>query len=104
MNKPGQRDEKDFRVAEVDLHPHLLARMGQRGVTREDIELTLKEGGEAADAKIGTLGKSLVFAYEAEWEGEFYLEKEVTVYYKRAQKGIILLTVKARYGQGFPRR
>jgi len=104
MNKPGQRDRKDFRVAEADLHPHLLARMRQRGVTREDIELTLKEGWEAADAKIGTLGKSLVFAYAAEWEGEFYLVKEVTVYYKRTEKGIILLTVKARYGQGFPRR
>lgn len=78
--------------------------MRQRGVTREEIELTLQEGWEAADAKIGTLGKSRVFAYEAEWEGESYLEKEVTVYYRRSEEGVILLTVKARYGQGFTRR
>jgi len=37
---------------------------------------------EASDAKSGTLGKVLVFPYEKEWEGQFYEEKEVTVYYK----------------------
>lgn len=104
MTEAGQSDREGFRVTEADLHPHLVARMRQRGASREEIELTLKEGWEAADAKAGTLGKSLVFAYEAEWEGEFYPEKEVTVYYKRTERGIILLTVKVRYGQGFPRR
>ena len=78
--------------------------MQQRGVTQEEIERTLNEGWEATDAKPGTFGKSMVFAYGAEWEGEFYPEKEVTVYYKRTDEGIVLLTVKARYGQGFPRR
>ncbi|MBM3130832.1 MAG: hypothetical protein FJ009_19670 [Chloroflexi bacterium] len=93
-----------FDVTDADLHPHLLARMSQRGVTREEIEQTLNQGWDAADAKMGTLGKTFVFAYEAEWEGEFYWEKEVTVYYKRTEAGIIWLTVKARYGQGFARR
>jgi hypothetical protein len=46
----------------------------------------------------------MVFPYEAEWEGKCYREKEVTVYYKKTDQGIILLTVKARYGQRFPRR
>jgi len=40
---------------------------------------------------------------KAEWEGQFYQEKEVTVYYKVTDEGLILLTAKARYGQGFPR-
>ena len=44
-----------------------------------------------------------MFPYEAEWEGQFYHEKEVTVYYKVTDEGLILLTAKARYGQGFPR-
>lgn len=39
---------------------------------------------------------------KAEWEGQFYQEKEVTVYYKVTDEGLILLTVKARYGQCFP--
>ncbi len=69
-----------------------------------EIEQTLNEGWEATDAKPGTSGKSLVFPYETDWEGQFYQEKEVTVYYKVIGEEIILLTVKARYGQGFPRR
>lgn len=55
------------------------------------------------DAKSGTLGRVMVFPYETEWERQFYQEKEVTVYYKVTDEGLILLTVKARYGQGFPR-
>ena len=94
----------DFRISEADLHPHLRARMRQRGVTQEEIEQTLNEGWRATDAKPGTLGKTMVFPYEQEWEGKLYLEKEVTVYYKKADDDIILLTAKARYGRGFPRR
>ena len=85
------------------MHSHLRARMHQRGMTHEEIERTLNEGREASDAKSGTLGRVMVFPYETEWEGQFYQEKEVTVYYKVTDKGLILLTVKARYGQGFPR-
>ncbi len=78
--------------------------MEQRGVTLEEIERTLNEGWDATDAKPGTFGKVMVFPYCAEWMGQFYEEKEVTVYYKQTQCGIILLTVKVRYGKGFPRR
>ena len=104
MDRPEQGGQEDFCLTEAGLHPHLRARMRQRGVTPEEIEQTLRQGWQATDVKPGTLGKSLVFAYEAEWEGQSYPEKEVTVYYKRASEGVILLTVKARYGQGFPRR
>ena len=93
-----------IRITDADLHPHLRARMHQRGISRKEIERTLNEGWEASDAKSGTLGKVLVFPYEKEWEGQFYEEKEVTVYYKLAAEGIILLTAIARYGKGFPRR
>ena len=99
----GDVEGKGFRITRADLHPHLQARMHQRGVTLEEIEQTLNEGWEVTDAKPGTLGKVMVFRYEAEWEGQFYPEKEVTVYYKVAGEEVILLTVKARYGQGFPR-
>ena len=92
-----------IRITQADLHPHLWARMHQRGITLEEIEQTLNEGWEATDAKPGTLGRVMVFRYEAEWEGQFYQEKEVTVYYKVTDEGLILLTAKARYGQGFPR-
>lgn len=72
-----------FHLTDTDLHPHLRARMAQRGVTAEEIERTLIDGWQATDARPGTLGKVFIFSYEAEWEGEYYREKQVTVYYKR---------------------
>jgi hypothetical protein len=74
--------KRKIRVTEEDIHPHLRARMHQRGISREEIERTLNEGWEASDARPGTLGKVLVFPYREEWGGQFYEEKEVTVYYK----------------------
>ena len=38
-----------------------------------------------------------------EWEGKYFEEKEVSVYYKMISQEVILLTVKARYGKNFPR-
>lgn len=78
--------------------------MAQRGITRAEIERALDEGWNADDTKPGLLGKTLVVTYQAEWEGKFYEEKEVSVYYKRMREQIIVLTVKARYGRAFPRK
>jgi len=33
-----------IRITQADLHPHLWARMHQRGITLEEIEQTLNEG------------------------------------------------------------
>ncbi len=77
--------------------------MHQRGVASAQIERTLNEGWEAKDAKPGTRGKVLVFPYQKEWEGQFFEEKEITVYYKTVGEEVMILTVKARYGKGFPR-
>ena len=91
------------RISESDLHPHLKARMEQRGVTLEELERTLDEGWSATDVRPGTFGKTFVFSYAREWEGSRYAEKEVTVYYKTVRAGLVVLTVKARYGDGFAR-
>ena len=64
----------------------------------------IDDGWQAADAKQGTLGKVLVFPYAAEWEAQFYREKEVTVCYKVIGEAVVLLTLKARYGQSFQSR
>ena len=88
-------------IAERDLHPHLKARMAQRGVTPEEIERTVNEGRPAKDAKPGTVGKVLVFPYNAEWEGRLHEKKEVAVYYRIEGESVVVLTVKARYGREF---
>jgi len=68
-----------------------------------EVQRALNEGWEAIDAKPGTFGKVMVFPFNAEWEGRFHEQKEVTVYCKETDQGLVLLTVKARYGRGFPR-
>ena len=104
MSKQSREDSSEIQITEEDLHPHLTARMLQRGVTLEEIERTLNNGWEASDAKHGTLGKVMAFPYHQEWEGRSYEEKEVTVYYKIVDDHIVLLTAKTRYGKGFSQR
>jgi len=91
------------KLVPADFHPHLKARMTQRGVTKEEIEKALKDGWQADDAKPGTEGKVFVFPYNAKWEDKHFAEKEVTVYYKSVPGKFMLLTVKARYGMAFPK-
>jgi len=88
-------------IRESDIHQHLKSRMEQRGVSLNEIEITLNEGFDATDAKEGICGKVHIFEYNALWEGTYFEEKEVTVYYKYKDKELILLTAKARYGKNF---
>jgi hypothetical protein len=93
--------DQEIKIKESDLHPHIRARMLQRGISIKEIEETLSRGWDAADAVEGTTGKVAVFTYNAEWEGNFFEEKEVTVYYKYKGEQFILLSAKARYGKNF---
>jgi len=93
-----------IRLPDDAFHAHLVARMQQRGISREEIETTLNSGWPADDAKPGTLGKAWIFPYNADWEGQQYPEKEVTVYYRIRGVGFVVLTAKARYGVSFPRK
>jgi len=77
--------------------------MEQRGVSLDEIERTVNEGWDASDAKERTTGRVFVFPYNSDWEGQYFEEKEVTVYYRYKDDRIILLTVKARYGGNFVR-
>jgi hypothetical protein len=52
-----------IKLMSSDFHPHLKARMLERGVTEEEVERTMEEGWEADDAKAGTTGKVFVFPY-----------------------------------------
>ena len=90
---------KKKEIGDKDIHQHIFARMQQRGVTKDEIQIVLNEGWDAKDCKSGTCGKVMNFQYQMEWEGKFFEEKEVTVYYKVREEMLVLLTVKARYGQ-----
>ncbi len=90
-----------IKLTTPDIHHHLEMRMRQRGITLNEIAETVNTGWAVEDAKEGTLGKTLIFQYNALWEGKLYEQKEVTVYYKYKDERIILLTAMARYGSGF---
>ena len=60
-----------IKISDADLHPHLRARMAQRGITLEEIERVLEEGWEAKDAKSGTTGKVFVFPFNQVWEARY---------------------------------
>jgi hypothetical protein len=49
-----------FKITEKDIHSHLKARMIQRGVSKEEIELTLNSGKDVRYSKPGTFGKVYV--------------------------------------------
>lgn len=70
----------NIKITKEHIHPHLQARMNQRGIIIEEIEKVLNGGRDVQDAKHGTKGKVLVVPYAAEWEGRFFPEKEITVY------------------------
>lgn len=94
--------DKQIKLSEIDLHAHLKRRMAQRGITLPELEQAINFGWDAPSAKPGTMGKVLVIPYKAEWQGQLYDQKEVTVYYKLLDdETLILLTVLARYGYGF---
>lgn len=94
----------EIKITESDIHLHIKTRMLQRGISMAEIETTLNKGWDADDAVEGTIGKVFVFPYNSEWEGKFFEEKEVTVYYKYKGAKFILLTAKARYGKQFLRK
>ena len=77
--------------------------MRQRGVTEAQVALVLAIGWFGNDARPGSHVKVMVFPFDAIWEGRFYEEQEVAVYFREANLEVTLLTVKCRYGKGFPR-
>ena len=72
MSAAEQFNPDTFQINQSDLHPHLRARMVQRGITFDELQQVLLRGWEASDCRSGTLGKVLVLSYMSDWEGEHY--------------------------------
>ena len=64
-------------IKESDIHHHLQMRMQQRGVSLNEIEITMNEGWEAVDGKEGTIGKVFVFPYNNYWAGSYFEEIDI---------------------------
>ena len=59
---------------QVVLHPHAMARLGERGVREEEVKTAVLEG-ERVPAKFGRVGFRRYFQYGKLWRGKTYATK-----------------------------
>lgn len=82
---------------EIRIENHTLEQAEERGVSRDEIVETLRDG-VPFTAKYGRVGKSKVFPFRKEWRGKYKEEKKVEVIYTIEEDTIITVTVYAYYG------
>lgn len=81
----------------VQLHPHALARMQERGASREEVEATVRQG-EVFTAKLGRSGFRKNFTFDGVWNNRRYRNKQIEAYAVREQDGTYLvITVLVKY-------
>ncbi len=83
-------------MKEIIFTKHSKDRMIKRGVKKEEILKTLKEG-DCRDAKFGRFESLRDFNYNSKWKGKFYKKKQVVVIFKEEDENIVIITVYAFY-------
>lgn len=81
----------------IRIENHTLEQAEERGVSRDEIVETLKNG-VPFTAKYGRIGKFKVFPFGKVWRGKYKAEKKVEVIYTIEKDSIITVTVYAYYG------
>lgn len=81
----------------IRIENHTLEQAEERGVSRDEIVETLKNG-IPFTAKYGRMGKFKVFPFGKEWRRKYKEEKKVEVIYTIEGDSIITVTVYAYYG------
>ena len=66
-------------LVKVNIHPHALARIKERGCTRADVEYTVKHG-LSSPAKYGRTRFTHTFAYNRKWLDKVYMHKTVEAF------------------------
>lgn len=79
----------------VRFHPHALARIEERGTSKEEVELTVQEG-EQFPAKFGRTGFRRNFVYEKKWRDKIYQTKQVEAY-AVDEEGWLVITVVVKF-------
>ena len=81
---------------DIQIHPHALERMAERGATQADVWETVATG-TAADAKFGRRSFTQQFPFGGRWNGVVYATKEVEVIAKQEATGWLVVTAIVRY-------
>lgn len=65
---------------QIQIEPHTIQRIKERGATEEEVIDTLQHGNNIL-GKSGRFGKSKVFIFKSIYKGKYYEEKKLEVYY-----------------------
>lgn len=76
----------------IKFSQHALDNMGDRGASKEDIELAIRTG-ECFPAKKGRLCFRKNFSYNAMWKGKFYQVKQVMPIVAEEPERLVVVTV-----------
>jgi len=81
---------------EVILHEHIKTRLIERGVSEEEVVLTVLTG-ESFPVQFGRVAFRRNFVFEDFWKGKYYRTKQVEVYAVRENEDWIGITVISKY-------
>jgi len=84
-------------MSRVRIISHARVRAEDRGVSESEIKQPLL-GGTEFKAKAGRKAKEKIFCYNRKWLGIEYEQKKVQVIYLETSEEIVVITVKAFYG------
>jgi len=80
----------------VRLHPHAQERALERGATEDEVKATVLRG-EQFPAKFGRRGFRRNFAFDSEWRGKHYANKQIEAFAVLEGAEWLVITVITRY-------
>jgi len=80
----------------IILHEHIKIRLIERGVTEEEVRLTVLTG-ESYPVQFGRIAFRRNFSFESIWKGRYFNTKQVEVFAVQEGDSWIGITVIARY-------
>jgi hypothetical protein len=80
----------------VRFHPHALERMLERGAREAEVVATVEQG-ERIAAKYGRTGFRRNFAYDSQWRGRRYANKQIEAFVVQEADEWLVLTVIVKY-------
>ena len=80
----------------IRFHPHASERMLERGVSKEDVGMTI-ERREQFSAKYCSTGFRRNFSCDGTWRGKRYGVKQIDIYAEKEDSEWLVVTVISRY-------
>jgi hypothetical protein len=80
----------------VRLHPHAQQRLNERGATESEVIATVEQG-EQIPARFGRVGFRRNFAYNGQWRGRRYANKQIEAFAVQEPDAWLVIKVIVRF-------